>query len=243
MLSILHKELVAFFSSLIAYIAVAVFLLFMGLMLFVFPDYSILSGEYATLGQFFDLAPYIFLFFIPALTMRMFSEEYQTGTLEWLATKPLTDWNVILGKWLSCVILILFALLPTLLYFYTVYRLGSPVGNVDSGAIAGSYVGLLLLGATFSAIGIFASSLTRNQIVSFILSAFLCFVFYLSFDFISRFPVFIGHIDDLIMKFGIEHYYRSISRGILDTRDILYFFSLSGIFLYATYLSLQSRKW
>ena len=243
MLSILHKEVVAFFSSLIGYIAVAVFLLFMGLMLFVFPDYSILSGEYATLDTFFSMAPYIFLFFIPALTMRMFSEEYQSGTLEWLATKPLTDWNVILGKWISCVILILFALLPTLLYYFTVYRLGSPIGNVDSGAIAGSYFGLILLGSTFAAIGIFASSLTRNQIVAFILSAFLCFVFYMAFDFISRFPAFIGRFDYIIMQFGIEHYYRSISRGVIDTRDLLYFFSLCGMFLYATYLSLQSRKW
>lgn len=243
MFSIYRKELNAFFSSLVGYITIGVFLVLMGLVVWVFPDTSLLNYNYATLNQLFDIAPLVFLFLIPAVTMRSFAEEQQTGTLELLVTRPLTDWGIVGGKFLAALTLVVFALLPTLLYYYTVHQLGNPVGNLDSGAVAGSYIGLLFLAATFCAIGLFASTLTDNQIVGFLLGTFLCFFFYYGFDFLSRLPVFVGKSDDLIQMFGIDYHYTSISRGVLDSRDVVYFGSVIGIFLAATVVSLERRKW
>ena len=243
MLSIFNKEISTFFSSLIGYIVIGVFLIVLGLVMFVFPDTSLLNYNYATLDQLFSIAPQIFMFLIPAVTMRSFSEEQQTGTIELLSTRPLRDLDIVLGKYFASVVLILFALLPTLLYYYTVYQLGSPVGNLDSGAILGSYIGLLFLAMAFTAIGIFASSLSRNQIVAFILAVFLCFVFYSSFNYISRLPVFVGKIDDIVQMIGIDYHYDSISRGIIDSRDVIYFLSLIIFFIFMTKVSLESRKW
>ena len=175
MLSIFRKEINVFFSSLIGYMVIGTFLVLMGLILFVFPDYSLLNYPYATLDQLFRLAPLLFLFLIPAVTMRFIAEEQQQGTLEWLATKPVRRWSIVLGKYFAGIVLVLFALIPTGLYYYTVYQLGSPVGNLDSGAIAGSYLGLFFLSAVFVAIGLFASALTRNQIVAFVLAVFFMF--------------------------------------------------------------------
>ncbi len=237
MLSILHKELNVFFSSLTAYVVIGVFLVTMGLFLWVFPDYSVLDYCYATLEQLFSLAPWIFTFLIPAITMRTLAEEKQTGTIEFLMTKPVKSSSVILGKYLACVLLIIFALLPTLLYYYTIYTLGSPVGNLDSGAVWGSYLGLVLLGATYASIGMFASSLTHNQIVAFMLAAFLCFIFHWGFYYISSLPFFIGSLDSIIQNLGIESHYLSISRGVIDSRDIIYFFTVISIFLGLTYVS------
>ncbi|HHM20718.1 MAG TPA: gliding motility-associated ABC transporter permease subunit GldF, partial [Bacteroidetes bacterium] len=183
MLTLFFKEINTFFSSLIGYIVVGVFLVILGLVMFVFPDTSLLNYNYATLDQLFDIAPMVFLFLIPALTMRSFSEEQQTGTIELLATKPLTDWQIVLGKYLANLTLVAFALLPTLLYFYTVHELGSPKGNLDTGAIIGSYIGLFFLAGVFVAIGLFASSLTDNQVIAFLLAVFLCFIFYWGFYF------------------------------------------------------------
>ncbi len=243
MYSIFIKELNTFFSSLIGYIVIGVFLLMLGLTMFVFPDFSLLNYNYATLDQLFDLGPMIFLFLIPGLTMRTFAEEKQAGTIELLATKPITDWSIVLGKFLASWLLVAIALLPTLLYYYTVYQLGSPKGNLDSGAIAGSYLGLLLLGGVFTAIGIFASSLTVNQIVGFILGLFLCFLFYWGFDFLSRLPVFIGKWDETVQMIGIDYHYPSISRGVIDSRDIIYFVSVTGVFLAATLTVMDRRRW
>ncbi len=243
MVSIFWKEINGIFSSLIGYMVIGLFLLLMGLMLWVFPDYSILKYNYASLQQLFDIAPVIFLFLIPALSMRTFAEESQTGTIELLATKPITDWAIVLGKFFAGLLLVAFSLLPTLLYYYTISSLGSPPGNIDSGAVAGSYIGLFLLAAVFVAIGNFASSLTDNQIVSFVLAVLLCFIFYWGFSFISNLPIFVGTSDTLVQKLGIEFHYHSISRGLIDTRDMIYFFSIIGLFIYLTQVSLDKRKW
>ncbi len=243
MLSIFLKEVNTFFSSLIGYIVIGVFLAVMGLVMFVFPDTSVLNYNYATLNQLFDIAPMIFVFLIPAITMRSLAEEQQAGTIELLATRPVTDLQIVLGKYLANLVLVAFALLPTVLYYYTVYQLGSPVGNLDSGAILGSYIGLFLLAGSFVAIGLFASSLSGNQIVAFILATFLCFLLHWGFDFFSRLPVFIGRVDDVVEMFGIQYHYDSISRGIIDSRDVIYFLSVISLFVMMTQVSLGRRKW
>ncbi len=243
MLSIFRKEINAFFSSLVGYIVVGIFLVAMGLWLWVFPASSILESGYATLDMLFSMAPMIFLFLIPAITMRSFAEEKQSGTIELLVTRPLSDWQIVGGKFLACLALVGFALLPTLLYYITVYQLGAPKGNLDSGGIAGSYIGLLFLAGAFVAIGIFASALTNNQIVAFVLATFLCFFVYLAFDALSRLPVFFGKTDDIVQAIGIQYHYESMSRGVLDTRDIVYFFSVIAVFMAATVLTLGKRRW
>lgn len=243
MYAIFIKEINAFFSSLIGYIVIGIFLVLMGLVLWVFPDYSVIDGNYATLDTLFSMAPLVFLFLIPAVTMRTFAEENQTGTIELLVTRPIADWQIVGGKFLACFTLVAFALLPTILYYITVYVLGAPPGNLDSGGTMGSYIGLLFLASAFVAIGIFASSLSNNQIVAFLLAAFLCFFVYLAFDFLSRLPVFFGKTDDIVQAFGIQYHYNSMSRGVLDTRDLIYFISLTAVFLAATVLSLGRRRW
>lgn len=240
MLSIFYKEINTFFSSLIGYIVIGVFLVFMGLMLWVFPDYSLLKYSYASLDAFFEIAPLVFLFLIPAITMRTFAEEKQTGTIELLMTRPLRDWEIVLGKFFACWSLVIFALLPTLLYYYTMHELGSPKGNLDSGATLGAYLGLTLLGGTFVAIGLLASSLTKNQIIAFITALFFCFLFYWGFDFLSRLPIFFGKTDDIVQMIGIDYHYASISRGVLDTRDLIYFLSVIGVFLMGSQVALKN---
>lgn len=243
MLSIFYKEINTFFSSLIGYIVIGVFLVFMGLMLWVFPDYSLLKYKVASLDTLFEIAPLIFMFLIPAITMRSFAEEKQTGTIELLITRPLKDWEIVLGKFFACWLLVIFALLPTLLYYYTIHELGTPKGNLDAGAIAGSYIGLALLGGTFVAIGLLASSITNNQIVAFILALFFCFLFYWGFDYLSRLPIFLRKTDDIVQMIGIDYHYTSISRGVLDSRDVIYFISIIGVFLMGSQVALESRKW
>ena len=243
MFSIFNKEINTFFSSLIGYIVIGIFLLLTGLLLWIFPDTSLLNQNIASIDQLFDLAPMIFTFLIPAVTMRLFAEENQTGTIEFLTTKPLTDWAIIGGKYLAGVALVALALIPTLVYYITMYQLGSPKGNLDSGAIAGSYIGLLLLGSAFVAIGLFASSLTNNQIVSFLIAAFLCFFMHWGFDFLSRLPIFSAQGDDIVKMFGITYHYKSISRGVVVLSDVIYYFSIIGLFLLVTKMSLESRKW
>ena len=243
MISIFRKEINSFFSSLTGYIVLLVYFMVTGLMMWVFPNYSILDYSYASLNQYFSLAPLLFLFLLPALTMRTFAEEKQLGTIEFITTKPITDFQIVMGKYLAVILLILFSILPTLVYYYSVYHLGSPKGNLDSGEMMGSYIGLFLLAASFGAIGIFASVLTNNQIVSFILSLFLCFCLYYIFDMISDFPVFAGTWDLFVKKIGIDFHYSSISKGVLDSRDVIYFLSLIVLFLYLTLMKLDSRKW
>jgi ABC-2 type transport system permease protein len=243
MLAIFKKEINSFFSSLIGYVVIAVFLILTGLLLFFFRSTSLLEQNIASLDQLFDLAPKIFLFLIPAITMRTFAEEQQNGTIEFLTTKPLRDIDIILGKYWACILLVAFALIPTLIYYITMYQLGSPKGNLDSGAIAGSYIGLLLLGAVFVSIGIFASSLTNNQIISFLLAAFLCFFVHWGFDYLSELPVLLGNGDDIVQMLGMDYHYRSISRGIVDLADLVYYLSAITLFLLLTKLILEKRKW
>jgi ABC-2 type transport system permease protein len=202
-----------------------------------------MNYNYASLGQLFAIGPIAFMFLIPAITMQSFSEENQQGTLEFLITKPLTDWDIVLGKYLATCFLIILALIPTTVYYFSIYCLGSPVGNIDTGAVIGSYIGLFLLGSIFAAIGIFISSLSSNQVVSFILSAFACFIMFWFFDFISSLPVFFGKTDSLIKSIGIEYHYENISKGRIDLRDLVYFLSLIVLFVWLTIVSLERRKW
>ena len=238
-----RKEMNSFFSSLIGYITIGVFLLMLGLMLWVFPDFSILNYPVATVEPLFTVAPFVFMFLLPALTMSSLAEEKQGGTFELLVTKPISDLTIVMSKYLAVVTMVLFSLIPTLLYVYTVSQLGSPVGNIDTGEVIGSYVGLFLLSAVFAAIGIFGSSLSSNQIVGFITAFFLCFIMYWGFSFLSRFPLFVGGIDSLMEKIGIEYHYGSISRGLIDTRDIIYFLSTITLFIVLTLFSLGARNW
>lgn len=239
---IFYKEIKAFFSSLIGYIAIGVFLLLLGLLVWVFPDTSILDYGYATLDPMFELAPVIFLFLIPAVTMRAYAEEWQTGTYELLVTRPVTSAQIILAKFFASFVLVIIALLPTLVYWLTANQLASPVGNLDQGAIMGSYVGLACLGGVFVAIGLFTSAMTNNQIVAFLLGILLCFLVYWGFSYFSRIPVFIGRWDDVIQQFGIEYHYASISRGVIDSRDIIYFLSVISAFLLLTAQAIHQKK-
>jgi len=243
MFPIFRKEINSFFSSLIGYIVILVFLVAIGMFMWVFPGSNALDYGYASLDTLFFYAPWVFMFLIPAVTMRSFSEELKSGTIEQLSTRPVTDMQIILGKYFASVFLIVFALIPTLVYYYTVYTLGSPKGNLDSGAIWGSYIGLILLGGSFTAIGIFSSSLTSNQIISFIISVFFCFVFFTAFDSFSELSLFAGKVDTIIQSIGIDYHYQSISKGVVDTRDLFYFISIIVVFILFTKISLESRKW
>ena len=240
--SVYRKELAAFFSSLVGYLAIGVFLILLGLVLFVFADTSLLNYNFATLDQLFEIAPWVFLILIPAITMRSLAEERQQRTMELLLTYPLTPTQIVLGKYFACVTIAALAILPTLLYYYTIYELGSPKGNLDSGAIAGSYVGLLFLAGIFAAIGVFASSLSQNQIVGFLAAALLCFLVHYGFQFLSNLPVFVGKLDNIIQQLGIEYHYRSISRGLVLFPDIFYFISVAGWFLYTTILNVKTQQ-
>ncbi len=239
MLSIFKKEISSFFSSLIGYIVIGVFLIVIGLITWVFPDTSILTYNYAGLDPLFSFAPLVFLFLIPAITMRSFSEEFQHGTMEFLSTKPITDVQLLGGKFLANFCLVMLALIPTFIYYFSVYQLGSPKGNLDSGGILGSYIGLSLLSAAFVSIGIFASTLTRNQVVAFVLAVLCCVMMYSLFSILSELPIFVGSWDEMISKVGMSYHYKSLSRGLLDTRDIIYFLTVIFFFLYLTKYSLS----
>ncbi len=243
MFTIFKKEINSFFTSLIGYLTIIVFLVAIGLFMWVFPETNALDYGYATLDQLFTISPWIFMFLIPAVTMRLFAEESKTGTIELLITRPVSEIKIILGKYFAALCLLIFALLPTLVYYYSIYKLGFPPGNLDTGATLGSYIGLLMLGASFTAIGVFVSSLTNNQIIAFILGVFLCFFFYIGFEYASKLDIFYGKTDDIIQLIGINSHYTSISRGVLDTRDIIYFISVISIFILFTKVSLESRKW
>lgn len=243
MFSLLKKELQSFLGSLIGYIVIIVFLTIVSLIIWVFPsDSNILDNEYASLAPLFSIAPWVFMFLIPAVTMRLFADENKSGTIELLLTKPLTDLQIIIAKYLAGFLLVLFSLLPTLIYYITVYQLGSPVGNIDSGGTMGSYFGLLFLASGFVAIGLFASALSDNQVIAFIIAVFICFFAYIGFDFISSLSLF-GSVDLFMIKLGISEHYSSMSRGVIDSRDALYFFSLIAFFIMLTKLKLSSRKW
>jgi len=243
MISILKKELNSFLSSLTGYMVVVVFLLLNGLFLWVFPgSFNLLDAGYAGLDGLFFLAPWVFLFLIPALTMRFFADEIKTGTIELILTKPISELNLVLGKFFAGLSLCLIALSPTLIYLASIYFLGQPAGNLDWGATIGSYIGLVLLSGIYVSIGVFASTLTENQIVSFILALFFCFFCFSGFEQIATLLSHTG-LELSIDKLGISYHYNAISRGVIDTRDVLYFISMMSLFIYGSKLSLQSRKW
>jgi ABC-2 type transport system permease protein len=240
MIHVFKKEFNGFLHSLIAYLVIGIFLTAMGLLIWVFPETSVLDYGYADLDTLFSMAPYVFTFLIPAITMKSFAEERKLGTLELLLTKPLTDWDIVLGKFFAAFALVVVALLPTLIYYFSIVKLGNPVGNIDTAAVVGSYVGLLFLAAIFCAIGIFTSTLSNNQIVAFLLAAFFCFLMYTGFDSLSSFA---GSQALLVKQFGILYHYESLGKGLIDTRDIIYSLSTAGLLLLFTKVVLGSRLW
>lgn len=243
MYSLFKKEIKTFLGSLIGYLAVAVFLVVTGLFLWVFPgNYNIVENGYASLDGLFNLAPWLYLFLVPAITMRFFADEKRGGTIEILLTHPVSDFKIVLAKFLAGLVLVAFSLLPTLLYFGSVYALGNPTGSIDTGATWGAFIGLFFLATIYLAIGVFASSLTDNQIVSFILAMALSFIFYLGFEFVasSGVPVI---LERLFSWLSINEHYLSISRGVVDMRDIIYFVGMAFLFLFVTSLFLREGKW
>lgn len=240
MWSVCKKEFRQFFSSLTGYIAIVVFLLLNGLFFFVFPDTNLLDYGYASLEKFFELAPWILLLLIPAITMRTFSDEFRGGTFEILQTRPLRRSQIVIGKYLGALFVVIIALVPTIIYAFTLQNLAAE-GGIDMGATIGSYLGLLFLSAVFVAIGIFCSSLTNNAVVAFILGAFVCFIIYSGFNAISRIPALQSGADYYVEMLGIDFHYRSISRGVVDSRDIIYFLSLIAFFLVFSNRNLLKR--
>jgi len=242
MLPILKKELTSFFSSPIAYLVIAVYLVVNGLFLWVFDgDYNILHAGFSDLNSYFFLAPWIFIFLIPAITMRSFSDEFNTGTIEILKTKPLTNWQLTLGKYFGALILVVLAIVPTFIYAFSLYQLGNPVGNINIGTTVGSFLGLLFLASAYTAIGIFASTLSNNQIVSFIIAVFSSFFLFYGFEALATYNLF-GNSDYLIEKIGMNNHYSSIGKGVLDTPHLIYFISVTAFFLFLTKLRIQHEK-
>lgn len=240
MKSIVLREIKSFFGSPVGYLVIAIFLILNGLFLWVFEgDYNILNTGFADLTPFFTLAPWILIFLIPAVTMRSFSDEKKQGTLELLLTKPLSIWQIVNGKFLGALLLIVMAIIPTFIYVEVISSLGMPEGNIDMGSTIGSYFGLLFLIAAYSAIGIFTSTLSDNQIVAFIVAVFLCFVFFFGFEGLAS---VLPSVSSVIASLGMQDHFKSISRGVLDTRDIIYFVSITVAFLSFTVYNLKSFK-
>lgn len=241
MWSICKKELRQFFSSLTGYIAIIIFLLLNGLFLFVFNKLNILDDGYATLDHFFELAPWILLLLVPAVTMRLLSDEFKSGTIELLKTRPLSSWQILTGKFAAALIVIIIAIIPTFIYIVSLKSLAAAGTSLDAGGIAGSYIGLFFLCAAFTAIGLCCSSLTNNAVVAFLLSAFACFVLYFGFSSLSQLPQLKAGADYYIEKIGIDFHYQSISRGVIDSRDIVYFISVVFLFLLFTQKRLANK--
>jgi ABC-2 type transport system permease protein len=241
MFALFKKEFGSFLNTLTGYIVLAVFILVNALFLWVFPtEYNIIDNGYATVDSLFTIAPLAFLFLIPAITMRLFSEERKSGTIELLLTKPITDFQVVMGKYLAALALVVAALIPTTVWVIFVYILGLPVGNIDLGGTLGSYIGLLFIGALFVAIGLWASSVTDNQAAAFLIAVFLCGFLYMGFEFVAP---FFGSATVFVQSLGVNTHYLSLSRGVVDSRDVVYFLGLIVLFIFLTRLSLESRKW
>jgi ABC-2 type transport system permease protein len=239
MFSILKKELIGFFASAIGYMVMALFLLANGLLLWVFKsDYNIFDAGFADLNSFFYISPWLFFFLIPAITMRSFVDEKTQGTFELLKTKPITNWQLVLGKYFGAFLLIVFALIPSLIYVYSVNTLANPQGNIDLGPIIGAYIGLLFIASSYTAIGLLASALSKNQIVAFLIAVLLCFIMFYGFEALANLEAF----KNLNLEyFGMKYHYNSLARGVLDTRDLGYFFSLSILFLAITHKIVEKQ--
>ncbi len=243
MFALYKKELTSFFSSLTGYMAVLVFLVAIGVFMWIIPGgNNVLDNGYASLETFFILGPWVFMFLIPAITMRLFSDEKKSGTIELLMTRPISDLAIVLAKYLSALTIALIAIVPTFVFFISVYKLGSPVGNVDVGGSWGSYIGLVFLATVYVSVGVFCSSVSENQIVSFILAMVITFILYFGMDAFSlMFSLQKGEY--FLQGLSISRHYQSMSRGVIDTRDVVYFLSVSSIFILITKFKLQSRKW
>lgn len=236
------KEIKSFLSSILGYIFIAIFLVTTWLFLWIISDdFNLLEGGIADLIPFFNLAPLILLILIPAVTMRSFAEEKRTGTIELLYTRPISDLKILLAKYFAGVSLVVICLLPTLVYYISMHYLGNPIGVIDDGAAITSYLGLILLGASFVAIGIFSSSITKNQIVAFIIAMFLCWFLFSGFDLLGSYATFAG-LDSVIKSLGMASHYSSIKKGVLVLSDLVYFFSLIAFFLFATHAVLKSLR-
>lgn len=242
MLAILRKEFIGFLYTPVGYIVLTLFLIGTGLFVWVFPQTSVLDYGFADLNTFFSLTPYVFLFLIPGITMRSLADEKKAGTMELLLTHPPSEWGILMGKYLAAWLLVGVALLPTLVYVQSVYLLGAPQGNLDLAAVTGSYIGLFLLGGVFTAIGIFASSLTQSQIGAFVGALFLCFFFYEGFSSLAKLE-FWNTTGYILEQISVASHYQAMGRGLIDSRDIIYFLSLMVLFLVATKTILSSRKW
>ncbi len=239
MLAILKKELNLFFASPIGYLVIAIFLIINGLFLWVFKgDYNILNAGFSDLNSFFFISPWFFIFLIPAITMRSFTDEIKLGTIEILKTKPITNWQIILGKYLAAFILIILALAPTITYVITIIKLGNPVGNLDLGSTLSSYFGLLFIASAFTSIGLFASTLSNNQIVAFIIGVALSFFMFYGFEAIAKLNI---SQNITIENLGLNAHFKSISRGVIDTKDIIYFISVTFFFLFITKLKFDKQ--
>jgi ABC-2 type transport system permease protein len=239
MLSILKKELNLFFASPIAYLVIGIFLLINGLFLWIFKgDFNILNAGFADLNSLFLISPWFFMFLIPATTMRSFSDEIRLGTLEILKTKPISNWEIVMGKFFGSFILVILALIPTISYIYTVIQLGNPIGNIDFGSTLGSYLGLLFLASSFTAIGLFTSTLSNNQIVAFIIGVALSFFMFYGFEAIAD---LLNDKNYNIENLGMTSHFKSISRGVIDTRDLIYFMSITFFFLFLTKLKIDQK--
>ena len=243
MFAIFKKEISGFFSSLTGYIVIILFLLINSLFMWVLPgEWNILDSRYAGLGTIFSLSPWIFLFLVPAITMRMIAEEKRLGTIELIYSRPITERAVVYGKFLSSVTLVLMALLPCLVYYLSVYYLGETPGNLDKGGTFGAFLGLFFLAAIYSSAGIFSSSLTDNQAIAFLISVLICSILFAGFDFFAYLPG-LKKLNELVIRLGINEHYKSMSRGVIDIKDITYFIVFVVIFNEATRLTLLSRKW
>lgn len=242
MIAILKKEIHSFFSSPIGYLVIAVYLLINGLFLWVFNgNFNILHAGFADLTSYFFLAPWIFMFLISAITMKSFSEEINNGTIELLKTKPITHFQIVLGKYLGALLLVILAILPTLTYVYSIYELGEAKGNLDMATVFGSFFGLLFLVSAYTSIGVFASSLSKNQIMAFLIALFLCFIFYFGFEALATYNL-MGSLDHTFQKLGFAYHYQAISKGVIDTRDIIYFVSITFLFLALSKINIANEK-
>ncbi len=242
MWALLRKEFLSFFNSLMAYLVMGIFLTMAGLLMWVFPETSVLEYGFADMDTLFSFVPYLFIFLIPGITMRSFAEEKKSGTLQLLLTRPLTDARIVLAKFLASWLLVVLALLPTLLYYVTLYMLGNPPGNIDTPGVAGSYIGLLMLAMVFCAAGVLASLVSTNQIVAFVLAAFFCFFLFAGFESLSALPGW-SATGLFIKQLGLLYHYEAMGRGVIDSRDVVYMLTLTTLLLLAAKTILSSRLW
>lgn len=243
MFALFKKEIAGFFSSLTGYLAIIIFLVAAGLFVWIIPSSNnLIDNGYATLDSLFGLAPWLFLFLIPAITMRSFAEEKKTGTLDLLLTRPISDLSLVLAKNLASLAIVLIALVPTLVYFASIYMLANPTGNVDTGGTWGSFIGLAMLAMVYVCVGGFCSSITDNQVVAFLVALVITFALYMGFDILGD-TIQMNNLASMVQNLSIDKHYQSISRGVVDTRDLIYFFGMSAVFVLLTRLKLQSRNW